>query len=379
MMSKQQRFFTYDAFLSHNQGDGSIALAKALAAHGVRAWHDGDADMSDSHVQSVVRQALADARFTCVCIGPHFRDSQWVQAEYSAGLAIEKKFGVGRVVIVDLAPGGTVPVALSDRPRFPAFHDLPFLASFLLSANNRMGIGLPTTVLSQEVIARLLDDARRLRSLGDQHTSIYVDPEEGFKLAHERFVRTVADHADDAGLIYVRWRELAGLHGPMSEWNMRENTRNLKYRNNDYWKGLYVVAQSRTDRSLAVYEFLAVHPEVCHLIVGQMKGEPSRVRDEFFNPLAELLRSPAHRESAARAFSAVASAVTNVVDPELLAICSKYGYDMVACAKDLDARVMYEQRYARWQEQWMHNARQSASQESADSAIARPWWRRWSR
>ena len=69
------RAFYLDAFLSHNRNDGSGKLQAALRARGVKAWHDGDADLADRGVREKILRALVAARTVVVFIGADFRDT----------------------------------------------------------------------------------------------------------------------------------------------------------------------------------------------------------------------------------------------------------------------------------------------------------------
>ena len=83
------RYFPYDAFLSHNQNDGSHVIRDDLVRLGATTWHDGYADITDRLVQERVRSGIVKSRYVCVCIGHAFRDSEWVRVEYRAGLEKE--------------------------------------------------------------------------------------------------------------------------------------------------------------------------------------------------------------------------------------------------------------------------------------------------
>lgn len=52
------RYFPYDAFLSHNQNDGSHVIRDHLVRLGATTWHDGYADITDRLVQERVRMRI---------------------------------------------------------------------------------------------------------------------------------------------------------------------------------------------------------------------------------------------------------------------------------------------------------------------------------
>lgn len=368
-MAKAARFFKYDAFLSHNLRDGSSAVAAALSRAGVRPWHDGDADMSDRHVQEVVRQALGESRFICVCVGHEFRDSRWVQAEYNAGLELEKRFGVGRVVVVELAPNPPIPAALIDKPRFSRSRDLDFLSTFLLHANSRGNGNCPDPHLSADIIEQLRKDARRLKSLGDRHTAVHIYPDEQFKLAHERFVRAVEDQPHDRELIAGLWRGLTGNRGAMGSWTVRDWVGKLQYRDSEFWASLYAEAVTGLDRSLAVYEFLTSRPDICRLVALELTPVPLDLSRELYEPLAELLLSDRHRESAAKSYARLCSATASLLDDDFDAIHRSYAYDMIACVTNLEARERFDTR----RKQWLEKRRKT---DAAGREDRRSWWRR---
>jgi hypothetical protein len=167
----EARRFAFDAFLSHNQRDGSIELAKGLEQRGVRVWHDGDRNMSNQDVQREVRAALDMSRLICVCTGPQFRDSEWVRAEYNLGLRSEQSVGAMRVIVVALAPGASAPPGLEHRPLISGYDNLDYLAAILRIANAQGDAG------AEEWMVRA-DDGHFLRTGGIklvQHDRPYLD------------------------------------------------------------------------------------------------------------------------------------------------------------------------------------------------------------
>jgi hypothetical protein len=325
-------------------------------------------------VQSVVRQALTDSRFICVCVGEDYRDSHWVQAEYNAGLELEKTFGVARIVVVELCRQAPVPKALIGKPRFSAHHDLAFLSTFLLLANSRTDINPTAPGLPAGVVDFLREDARRLRSLGHRHTAVHIYPQEQFKLAHERFKRALQDQPGNREVIAARWHELTGPKGAMNSWGVGDSVRQLRYRDSTFWGPLAVAAKSSLDRCLAAYECLASHPDTCRLLVTEMQHDPKRLCGELFDPLAELLRSPEHRESAATIHARLSSAVSDLLDTEFATVLQSYAHDMIACPQDLEARERYDTQYAAWHKRWLER---SGSPDSASHRGQRRWWRPW--
>jgi hypothetical protein len=167
----QARRFAFDAFLSHNQRDGSIALAKALEQRGVRVWHDGDRDMSNADVQRDVRAALDLSRLICVCVGSQFRDSEWVRAEYNLALRSEQSVGALRVIVIAIAPGARPPAALERKPLLRGYDSLDYLAALLRIANAQADAGAEEWMV-------LADDGHILRTGAIkllQHDRPYLD------------------------------------------------------------------------------------------------------------------------------------------------------------------------------------------------------------
>lgn len=168
-MAKSNRYFRHDVFLSHNQKDGSLVLRDELIKLGVAAWHDGDSDMSNKNVFSVVQNALNESRFICVCVRHGFRDSDWVRAEYWRGLELTRKSGACCVIIAEMTPEAVVPQSLRGQPRFRLYAEgLAPLAAYLRAANHRQPIDGEYLVPSADELRR---DAVKLRSHNPSNTS----------------------------------------------------------------------------------------------------------------------------------------------------------------------------------------------------------------
>lgn len=378
-MSKGPRYFTYDAFLSHNQNDGSKALADRLTARGVTVWHDGDRDMSDTCVQQEVQRALASSRFTCVCVGPAFRDSKWVRAEYLSGLEVETQFGADRVLVVALAPNPAIPGALRHKPCFSAQADFDYLAAHLQAANARGSIGAAEALIAPSIAARLREDARRLRSLSNHHTEVLVEQEEEMKLAQERFERAVSDDADDANLIGELWFALAHDKAPMGYWAMaalasadRENRARATPIAPDSPGYDYLVAsvERRIERSLHFYETLAHRPSLCRLIAAQVNARRYRPdldrdaypkprpppRDDLLDPLGVFIAEPPYRARAQKLYEAILVAVADAIDAKEVAIYRQFARE--AAANGYEAEQALRRRFAkvrglkRWWRVW---------------------------
>jgi hypothetical protein len=94
------RAFYFDAFLSHNSEDSfAQALAQSLRDLGVRVWFNESADMRSRRVVERITKALNNSRYIVVCVGPNFRDSPWVKAEYLNALRSEKEADGSRVIL----------------------------------------------------------------------------------------------------------------------------------------------------------------------------------------------------------------------------------------------------------------------------------------
>lgn len=162
-MAKNKRYFRHDVFLSHNQKDGSLVLRDELLKRSVKAWHDGDADMSDRNVLEIVLSALDASRFICVCVSQTFRDSDWVRSEYQRGLELTRKSGACCVIVAEMTPGAQIPRSLQDQPRFRLYADgIDPLAAYVRAANHRTPIDGERFVPDAD---RLRRDGVKLRSL----------------------------------------------------------------------------------------------------------------------------------------------------------------------------------------------------------------------
>ena len=196
------RHFKYDAFISHNQGDGSAELVKALGKYGLKVWHDGDADMSDQRVVDLVFGAIPEARLLCTCVGPNFRNSQWVREEYQFGVALEHGAGAIRVVVVELAPNVEAPAELAHKLRLPAYNGPELLAAHLLAANSATETELEWMVrpdharLLRESALTALAHPERLVSRHGRAHEVWISVAERQKLdeAFERRARERGDH-----------------------------------------------------------------------------------------------------------------------------------------------------------------------------------------
>lgn len=129
------RAFQFDAFLSHNQADNSGDLAVALRRVGAKVWRDDDSDMSDQRVRDRINKAINASRYLVVCVGPTFRDSEWVRAEYVPALLQARSHGFERVVVAK-APSGSLPDEL-EICRLFEWDNAAALAEFV-SLGNRL-------------------------------------------------------------------------------------------------------------------------------------------------------------------------------------------------------------------------------------------------
>jgi hypothetical protein len=126
----------YDAFLSHNRGDGSAHFAQDLAGAGVAAWYDDSADLRDRRVRVRIATALHQSRYIVVCVDPTFRDSMWVRAEYEPGLQFESKHGIPRVLVAVINNACNIPASLAGSPIYNiAQGELLWLAECLRTGN----------------------------------------------------------------------------------------------------------------------------------------------------------------------------------------------------------------------------------------------------
>jgi TIR domain len=149
------RAFQFDAFVSHNRGDAhSRKLLDELAARGATTWHDGDQDLRDRRVQEAVTSALVRSRFVVVVVDDQFRESPWCRAEYLPALEVERHADASRVVVVQMAPGATIPEELTEAARFECFRrrELDRLAMYLREGNRP-----PFTTEQEEARPRAAD------------------------------------------------------------------------------------------------------------------------------------------------------------------------------------------------------------------------------
>jgi hypothetical protein len=168
------RLCRHDVFVSHNSHDGSHELRDHLAALGLSAWHDGYADINDANTYSMIRDAICASRTICVHVHEHFRDSDWVRAEYQYGFEFERRHPELTRVVVARRAGGRVPPLLARAPAFDLETDIERLALFLRRANSAALAGRHWTgaeTLTQ-VFAAEPERADRLDLSRAEHTTL---------------------------------------------------------------------------------------------------------------------------------------------------------------------------------------------------------------
>jgi hypothetical protein len=131
---RDDRAFYSDAFLSHRQGDASVRLAKLLQEYGIRAWHDGDADLSDRVVRKHISHAIGSSRIVLVCL-TSAGSSNWMRAEYEPALRLEQIQTFTRVAVALITSDVLIPPELDRCPCFEVATQIEELASFLHDAN----------------------------------------------------------------------------------------------------------------------------------------------------------------------------------------------------------------------------------------------------
>ena len=271
------RYFPYDAFLSHNQNDGSHIIRDELAHLGARTWHDGYADISDRLVQERVRSGIVESRYICVCIGQAFRDSEWVRVEYRAGL--EK----GRAIVVATDASPAIPAALAHERVFPIHTEgLEPLARFLISENTRDDSGL-----TGEAETRRVHTLLGLRSGLQGQTRLELSLLEQARLAKERLSYLLAQ-PDAAHPAF----DLSTLIYHLSNGHRR-------------FLGGYFMPDEHELRTvvLDMFEALACHPAA----VRQLDSSVGRQDYDFLDPVIDLMQYPAEAARAIRVFETMSA------------------------------------------------------------------------
>lgn len=273
------RFFEYDVFLSHNANDGSHVLRDRLVDAGVRAWHDGYADMSDRLVQSKIGRALGESRYICVCVHDAFRDSEWVRVEYTTGLDIQKTFHIPRVVVARTGSIGQIPTDLANCPLYDlSSSGVEPLATFLLKENARPPKGIAEDALPVGERTRLAA-ARKLRSVTKSHSHFQLSEFEIALLLRER-LDVVAKENPGPSFEHFVWNVLNALHG-RSGAGYRFEGRTILWRANEL-KSIY----------LGIFERLASLEAHLRYIFAKHKA---LVHDDTFaDAVADIAESPAH-------------------------------------------------------------------------------------
>lgn len=298
-MAKSKRYFRHDIFLSHNQKDGSLVLRDELLKRDVEAWHDGDADMSDRNVLELVRGALDDSRFICVCVRHGFRDSDWVKTEYERGLELARKSGACCVIVAEMTPDAVIPEALQNQPRFRLYADgIEPLAKYVRAANHRKPIEGE----------HLVPDAPRLRSDG------------------------------------VKLRSIHGLQDDL--WRISEDERaklfigNLRATSSDSQLpayGLFRILQrkeyiKRRELLLEIYELAAARDDVLAEAARARGDDQHYPLEILLHPLSEFARDPAYRDQACALHERILSRVAALhnLSPAIVHLFRRYHAERLA-------------------------------------------------
>ncbi len=111
------RVFKYDALLSYRRADAQAAhrLADLLRNAGLALWWDenGDEDLADGQLIEKIGHAVFHSRYIIVCVGIETSPSEWMSAEFAAGLASEKKWGYKRVLVARMDSQVEIPAELA--------------------------------------------------------------------------------------------------------------------------------------------------------------------------------------------------------------------------------------------------------------------------
>jgi len=271
------RYFPYDAFLSHNQNDGSHVIRDELVRLGATTWHDGYADITDRLVQERVRSGIVKSRYVCVCIGHAFRDSEWVRVEYRAGL--EK----GRAVVIATDASPAIPTALAHERVFPIHAEgLEPLARFLISENTRGDSGL-----TGEAETRRVNTALGLRSGLQGQTRLELSLLEQARLTKER-LSYLLGQSDAARPAF----ELSMLIYRLSNGHRR-------------FLGGYFMPNEHEMHTvvLDMFEALSCHPAA----VRKLDSSIGKRDYDFLDPLIDLMQYPAEAARATQVFETMSA------------------------------------------------------------------------
>lgn len=300
-MAKSERYFRHDVFLSHNQKDGSLVLRDELIKLGVTAWHDGDSDMSDKNVFSVVQSALDDSRFICVCVRQGFRDSDWVRAEYWRGQELARKSGACCVIVAEMTSEAVIPQSLQGQPRFRLYADgLAPLAAYLRAANHRQPVDGEYLVPGADGLRR---DAVKLRSHNPSNTS-----------------GSLLGISDDerAKLLLANLRSKPG-DGQMPAYALTQ---------------ILGAASSINDQQVLLDIYAQVAPRD-DILTEAARGEDEdqhRSLQALLHPLSELARDPAYSAQACDLHDKILSRVAAIhhLSPKLVELFQRYHSERLA-------------------------------------------------
>lgn len=102
------RYFWYDAFISHASGDGSRRLFESLRSEGLTVWYDEEQYMDDVRWMERIVNGLLHCRTTLLFVGERSLDKPWIRAEMMATRAAERQAKVPRLYVIQ-SGSATVP------------------------------------------------------------------------------------------------------------------------------------------------------------------------------------------------------------------------------------------------------------------------------
>jgi hypothetical protein len=340
----KSRFHAYDVFLSHNRDDGSHLLRDALIEHGVSAWHDNYADMTDRQVQQRVWSALSQSRYICVCIPDGFRDSEWVRVEYTTGLRIEQRFSIPRVIVALMGRSPAVPTALGSQRRFNLVgYGVKSLAEFLVRENARTAPDSQSAAADGGSEAIRLHNNRKLRDLLSDHSHFKLSPIERLRLGRERL-----------GVL------LAAPPGEHTSYLVSDLTYEIS---GGPYGGMALGDDSELELlCMDIFEALSMRPLHVLQLDQQQHWWLPLSQHGVFDPLGRLIANPAHRSRAQATFTAICDVLAGPDNPNQVTRRDmrhfrRFADDIAAGASYTDARQHLTMRLTR--------------------ELHRPWWRFW--
>jgi hypothetical protein len=162
------RAFWFDAFVSHNRGDGSEALIHRLSAAGARISSDHAGAPEGWPFPTFLFGHLSSSRCVVVSVSQEFRLSPWIRAEINVARRVQERSGLDRLFTAVSDSSHHIPLELAGYPVFDvsSAEGLQDLASRLMEMNRLPAemLDVRSNLKRETSHARLGEAAQALRA-----------------------------------------------------------------------------------------------------------------------------------------------------------------------------------------------------------------------